>query len=64
MIKLWNLSSLVPNFKLKIHEGGFNCVYYYNGGEKPYLVTRSDDKSVKMWDCQTKACVQSLEGRP
>lgn len=61
-VKVWNLSSPVPNFTLEGHEKGVNCVDYYNGGDKPYLVTGSDDKFVKIWDYQTKACVQSLEG--
>lgn len=61
-IKVWNLSSPVPNFTLEGHDKGVNCVDYYNGGDKPYLVTGGDDKMVKIWDYQTKACVQALEG--
>lgn len=61
-VKVWNLSSPVPNFTLEGHEKGVNCVDYYNGGDKPYLVTGGDDKCVRIWDYQTKACVQTLEG--
>lgn len=61
-VKVWNLSSPVPNFTLEGHEKGVNCVDYYNGGDKPYIVTGGDDKVVKIWDYQTKACVQTLEG--
>lgn len=61
-IKVWNLSSPVPNFTLEGHEKGVNCVDYYNGGDKPYLVTGGDDKCVRIWDYQTKACVQTLDG--
>lgn len=61
-VKVWNLSSPVPNFTLEGHEKGVNCVDYYNGGDRPYLVTGGDDKKVKIWDYQTKACVQTLEG--
>lgn len=61
-IKVWNLSSPVPNFTLEGHEKGVNCVDYYNGGDKPYLVSGGDDKSVRIWDYQTKACVQTLDG--
>lgn len=61
-VKVWNLSSPVPNFTLEGHEKGVNCVDYYNGGDKPYIVTGGDDKFVKIWDYQTKACVQTLEG--
>ncbi|CAM9596798.1 unnamed protein product, partial [Heterosigma akashiwo] len=41
---------------------GINCVDYYPGGDKPYLLSGSDDRTVKVWDYQTKACVQTLEG--
>lgn len=60
-IKVWNLSSPVPNFTLEGHEKGVNCVDYYNGGDKPYLVTGGDDRTIRVWDYQTKACVQKLE---
>ncbi|GFZ11808.1 coatomer, beta' subunit [Actinidia rufa] len=29
---------------------------------KPYLITGSDDHTAKVWDYQTKSCVQTLEG--
>eukprot|EP00184_Porphyridium_aerugineum_P001108 CAMPEP_0184707886 /NCGR_PEP_ID=MMETSP0313-20130426/37495_1 /TAXON_ID=2792 /ORGANISM="Porphyridium aerugineum, Strain SAG 1380-2" /LENGTH=1038 /DNA_ID=CAMNT_0027169467 /DNA_START=154 /DNA_END=3270 /DNA_ORIENTATION=- len=61
-IKVWNLSSLVPNFTLEGHEKGVNCVDYYTGSDKPYLVSGGDDGLVKVWDYQTKACVQTLDG--
>ena len=31
-------------------------------GDRPYLISGADDKLVKVWDYQTKACVQTLEG--
>ena len=31
-------------------------------GDRPYLISGADDKLVKIWDYQTKACVQTLEG--
>lgn len=61
-VKVWNLTSPIPNFTLEGHDKGVNCVDYYNGGDKPYLVTGGDDKTVRIWDYQTKACVQTLEG--
>eukprot|EP00168_Porphyra_purpurea_P014282 TRINITY_DN4077_c0_g1_i1.p1 TRINITY_DN4077_c0_g1~~TRINITY_DN4077_c0_g1_i1.p1 ORF type:complete len:964 (+),score=310.33 TRINITY_DN4077_c0_g1_i1:209-2893(+) len=61
-VKVWSLSSPVPNYTLEGHEKGVNSVDYYSGGDKPYLVTGSDDKSVKIWDYQTKSCVTTLTG--
>ncbi|KAG6425941.1 hypothetical protein SASPL_110150 [Salvia splendens] len=61
-IKIWNLGSPDPNFTLDAHLKGVNCVDYFTGGDKPYLVTGSDDHTAKVWDYQTKSCVQTLEG--
>ena len=32
------------------HEKGVNCVEYFSGGDRPYLVSGADDKTVKVWD--------------
>ncbi|KAF3649215.1 Coatomer subunit beta'-1 [Capsicum annuum] len=61
-IKIWNLGSPDPNFTLDAHLKGVNCVDYFTGGDKPYLITGSDDHTAKVWDYQTKSCVQTLEG--
>mmetsp|Transcript_3649 Transcript_3649/g.13088 ORF Transcript_3649/g.13088 Transcript_3649/m.13088 type:complete len:934 (+) Transcript_3649:263-3064(+) len=61
-IKVWSLGSLQPNFTLEGHEKGVNCVDYFSGGDRPYLISGADDKLVKVWDYQTKSCVQTLEG--
>lgn len=61
-VKVWNLGSSSPNFTLEGHEKGINCVDYYHGGDKPYLISGADDRLVKIWDYQNKTCVQTLEG--
>ncbi|XP_024969366.1 coatomer subunit beta'-2-like isoform X2 [Cynara cardunculus var. scolymus] len=61
-IKIWNLGSPDPNFTLDAHLKGVNCVDYFTGGDRPYLITGSDDHTAKVWDYQTKTCVQTLEG--
>ncbi|KAG1678839.1 Coatomer subunit beta' [Nymphon striatum] len=61
-IKVWQLGSNAPNFTLEGHEKGANCVDYYHGGDKPYLISGADDHCVKIWDYQNKTCVQTLEG--
>jgi len=61
-IKVWGLGSPNPHFTLEGHDKGVNCVEYFIGGEKPYLISGADDKLVKVWDYQNKTCVQTLEG--
>lgn len=61
-VKVWQLGSPTANFTLEGHEKGVNCVDYYHGGDKPYLISGADDKYVKIWDYQNKTCVQTLEG--
>eukprot|EP00742_Colponemidia_sp_Colp-10_P004148 GILJ01004426.1.p1 GENE.GILJ01004426.1~~GILJ01004426.1.p1 ORF type:complete len:1009 (-),score=201.47 GILJ01004426.1:141-2768(-) len=62
-VKVWGLTGgTSPHFTLEGHERGVNCLDYFSGGEKPYLVSGADDKTVKIWDYQTKQCVQTLEG--
>ncbi|CAJ0931268.1 unnamed protein product, partial [Mesorhabditis belari] len=61
-VKVWQFGSNVPNFTLEGHEKGVNCVDYYHGGDKPYLISGADDHLVKIWDYQNKTCVQTLDG--
>ncbi|KAJ3021791.1 Coatomer subunit beta' [Thoreauomyces humboldtii] len=61
-VKVWSLGSGTPNYTLVGHDKGVNCVDYYQGGDKPYLITGADDRVVKIWDYQNKTCVQTLEG--
>lgn len=60
-VKVWQLGSSSSNFSLEGHEKGVNCVDYYHGGDKPYLISGADDRLVKIWDYQNKTCVQTLE---
>ncbi|KAL9619625.1 MAG: hypothetical protein Q9160_005812 [Pyrenula sp. 1 TL-2023] len=62
-VKIWSLGSSHPNFTLEAHETkGVNHVDYYPQADKPYLLTTSDDKTVKIWDYTTKALIATLEG--
>lgn len=61
-VKVWQLGSATPNFTLEGHEKGVNCVDYYHGGDKPYLMSGADDRLIKIWDYQNKTCVKTLEG--
>ncbi|KYK71532.1 putative COPI protein [Toxoplasma gondii TgCatPRC2] len=51
-----------PHFTLTGHERGVNCIEYSKSGERPYLVSGSDDCTVRVWDYQTKQCIQVLSG--
>ena len=42
-VKVWGLNSSVPHFQLEGHERGVNCVSYYAGGERPFLLSGADD---------------------
>lgn len=53
-LKVWQLGSSSPNFTLEGHEKGVNCIDYYSGGDKPYLISGADDRLVKIWDYQVK----------
>ncbi|KAH0562022.1 hypothetical protein GP486_003276 [Trichoglossum hirsutum] len=62
-VKIWSLGSGTPNFTLEAHETkGVNHVEYYPQSDKPYLLTTSDDKTVKIWDYTTKSLIATLEG--
>ncbi|ORY80985.1 putative COPI vesicle coat beta [Protomyces lactucae-debilis] len=61
-VKTWSIGSPRANFTLDAHDRGVNYVDYYPQNDKPYMITTGDDKQIKIWDYQTKACVQILEG--
>lgn len=48
LLQIWNLGSPDPNFTLDAHLKGVNCVDYFTGGDKPYLITGSDDHTAKV----------------
>ena len=61
-IKVWGLGAATSYFTLEGHEKGVNCVDYFQGGDRPYLVSGADDRSVRVWDYQNKTCIHVLEG--
>ncbi|KAK9236939.1 coatomer WD associated region-domain-containing protein [Lipomyces kononenkoae] len=62
-VKIWSLGSPTPNFTMEAHDTkGVNFVEYYPLADKPYIITTSDDRTIKIWDYQTKSCIATLEG--
>ncbi|KAL6929581.1 hypothetical protein ACO0SA_000984 [Hanseniaspora valbyensis] len=62
-VKIWTIGKADPNLTILAHETeGVNYVEYYPHQDKPYLITCSDDCSIKIWDYQTKSCVSTMEG--
>lgn len=63
-LKVWGATggNSAAHFTLTGHQRGVNCVEYAAGGEKPYLISGSDDRTVRIWDYQTKHCIQTLSG--
>jgi coatomer subunit beta' len=60
-VKVWSLGSPLPNYSLEGHAAGVNCIDYFQGGDKPYIASGSDDFTIKIFDYQTKACVHTLQ---
>jgi hypothetical protein len=48
LLQIWNLGSPEANFTLEAHQKGVNCVEYFSGGDRPYLITGSDDQIAKV----------------
>lgn len=43
-IKVWGINSSTSYFSLSEHKMGVNCIDYAIAGDKPYLISGSDDK--------------------
>ena len=66
LVQIWSLSHLIYDAKVSLSAFP-TCVTVSDSallpsGDRPYLVSGADDKLAKVWDYQTKACVQTLEG--
>ncbi len=59
-MQVWQLGSPTPNFTLEGHEKGVNCVDYYSGGDKPYLISGADDRLIKIWDYQVPRSIPTF----
>lgn len=43
-IKVWGINTSSPYYTLSEHKAGVNCLSYSPAGDKPYLLSGSDDK--------------------
>ncbi|KAK1442013.1 coatomer beta' subunit [Babesia gibsoni] len=71
-VKFWGLSqelldrsnivhsSPKPFFTLKGHSRGVNCIDFSRIMSNPYVISGSDDLTIRVWDYQTKLCLQVL----
>jgi len=53
-IKVWQLGANFPYFTLTGHEKGVISIDYFQGGDKPYLISGGDDRLIKIWDYQVR----------
>lgn len=49
LFQIWNFGSPDPNFTLDGHSKGVNCIDYFTGGDKPFLISGSDDNTAKVF---------------
>ena len=60
-VKIWNLTTDgKANLTLTGHKGSVNTIDFYKG-DRPHFATGSDDKTIKVWDYQTKQCLATIE---
>lgn len=64
-VKIWSIDSERPNYTIEAHSTkGVNYVDYYPHADNPYLLTTSDDQTVKIWDYTQRTVVNVLGGDP
>ncbi|OMJ89059.1 hypothetical protein SteCoe_8885 [Stentor coeruleus] len=62
-VKIWGITGTNnAHYSLIGHTQGVNCVEYYPGGDKPYIISGGDDMKIRVWDYQTKQCIHALSG--
>ena len=60
-IKLWNLTTDgKANLTITGHKGSINAIDFYKG-DRPHFASGSDDKTIKIWDYQTRQCLSTVE---
>ncbi|VAI82144.1 unnamed protein product [Triticum turgidum subsp. durum] len=60
-VKVWSLDSPRSNYDLFGHWGRVNCLVFFTCHDQEFLVTGSNDKTVKIWYLQNRICAYTLE---
>uniref|UniRef100_A0ACD5YXM8 Uncharacterized protein n=1 Tax=Avena sativa TaxID=4498 RepID=A0ACD5YXM8_AVESA len=61
-IKIWNIHTRESMIEFLGHSERVWCFDFFNHRHKLYMISSSFDKTAKIWDCNTGACVQTLQG--
>jgi len=60
-VKIWSLHSTKSNYTLFGHLGEVNCLDFFTRGDQQYLISGSDDSSLRICDLHKRACVHKIE---
>ncbi|KAL5204968.1 hypothetical protein ABZP36_009839 [Zizania latifolia] len=61
-VQVWNIRSSRHEFTLSGYGSIVTSFDYFTRGNQLYMITGSWDNTAKIWDCQRRTCVQTLEG--
>lgn len=61
LIKMWNVDSGECKLILSGHSHEVTCLEYFTREDELYLISGSQDRTAKIWDCQTGRCVKTLQ---
>uniref|UniRef100_A0A0D9XQB6 Beta'-coat protein n=1 Tax=Leersia perrieri TaxID=77586 RepID=A0A0D9XQB6_9ORYZ len=60
--QVWNFRSSRHEFTLSGHQSLVSSFDYFTRSNQLYIITGSLDNTAKIWDCQSRTCVQTLTG--
>ena len=56
---MWDVGTGICLFSLLAHDNWVRGVRFHPGGK--YLVSASDDKTLRTWDIKNKRCMKTIE---
>lgn len=57
--RIWDVGAGIALFSLIGHDNWVRGVVFHPGGK--FLVSASDDKTLRVWDLKNKRCMKTLE---